>query len=173
MMWIPTKLWTEHWATLRSQKEGNPPMKADRRALIGIPSGAGIATAIWPPDNVGVILDGTAIITALLFGLLVHVFTLGLSASADHRIRDTWVMDLIDQLRINTAYAITIGIVAVIFLSAAGAYQYSPRWVESPLGSIGIAFVVHMLMTLGMVVKRTNTAYTEMRKRSHVRQSPK
>lgn len=166
MMWIPTNLWAEHWDTLRSQKEGNPPMTADRRAFVLIPAGIGIVTLIWPPDDVSVILDGTAITTALLFGLLVHVFTLGLSASSDSRVRDSWVMELIDQLRINTAYAIMIGIMAVVFLSAAGAYDKAPRWVESPLASIGIALVVHLLMTLGMVLKRTNSAYTEMRKRT-------
>jgi len=165
MMWIPTTLWSEHWATLRSQRD-NSPMKADRRAFVGIPVLVGIATTIWPPDNVGVILDGTAITTALLFGLLIHVFSLGIAASNDDRLRGTWVLDLIDQLRINTAYAIMIGILAVIFLSVAGAYSSAPSWFEVPISSIGIALVVHLLMTLGMVIKRTNRAYTEMRSRS-------
>ncbi len=166
MMWIPTKLWSEHWNTIRSQKAGHPPMKVDRIAFVAIPVVAAGTTAIWPPASVGVVIDGTAIITALLFGLLVHVFSLGLAASKDEVLRDSWVLDLIDQLRINTAYAITIGIVAVIFLTISGAYSTEADWFVRTVGSIGIGFVTHLLMTLGMVIKRTNAAYVEMRKRT-------
>lgn len=165
MMWIPTKLRAEHWNTLRSQKSGEP-MRADRNALIWVPVAVAAATAIWPPSNAGAILDGTAIITALLFTLLIHVFSLGLAASQDERIRDTWVMDLIDQLRVNTAYAIAVGILAVIFLSAASAYNTAPDLLQRGLTAPGIGLVVHLLMTLGMVIKRVNSAYVEMRRLS-------
>lgn len=164
MMWIPTSLLRDHWATLRSQRTGRP-MKWDRRAFVALPAVVSATAMIWEVDTAP-LLDATAILTALLFTLLVHVFTLGLQASTHPILRNSWVLTLIDELRINTAYAIGTGILAVVFLSAAGAYPQAPWWIQRSLAAVGTALVVHLLMTLGMVIKRTNTAYVEMRKQT-------
>ena len=168
MMWIPTGIVTEHWATLTSRATGKP-MKVDRALLVWIPVLCGLAAGIWPPNQHGTILDGTAIITALLFGLLVHVFMLGVTVSDDARLNHTWVMDLIDELRINTGYAIGVGLLATAALSVAGAYE-NPGAADSLFvtitGAVGIGLALHLLMTLGMVLKRTNSAYTNMRKKT-------
>ncbi|GAB6987703.1 hypothetical protein JCM10369A_42290 [Nocardioides pyridinolyticus] len=87
-------------------------------------------------------------------------------ASKEELLQGSWVLQLIDELRINTAYAISSGILAVVFLSAAGAYDSASSLVTIPLSSVGTGLVVHLLMTLGMILKRTNTACVEMRKRT-------
>lgn len=163
MMWIPTGLWSDHWNTLRSQKTGKP-MQWDRITLILLPLAAAIISAIWPPGQTSVLIDGTAILTGLLFGLLIHVFSLGVSAGADERLQGTWIIGLIDELRINTSYAVAVGIAGVTFLAIDGAYPRAPGWLSRPFGAIGVLLVVHLLMTLGMVIKRTNRAYVEMRR---------
>jgi hypothetical protein len=129
--------------------------------------------------GVAEILAGVAILTGLLFGLLVHVFSVGLRISEDGRwSSSSKVTILVDELRANVAYACGVGLVLTVLLviaAALGASDSSPIVVSPSTGHVQVAdthsgltpwlsglvaaLFLHLVLTLFMVLKRVRTAY--------------
>lgn len=110
------------------------------------------------------ILAGIAIFTALLFGLLIHVFSLGLRVTDDPRTpRFGRTATLIDQLQANISYSVLIGIVATAMLIVAAATTPKDKPIGTLLSSAIVAILLHLMLTVFMALKRTRAAYEAMR----------
>lgn len=115
-------------------------------------------------QDLGGIMNGVSIFTALLFGLLIHVFQLGLRLTDDPRVTNgSRVMRLIDQTQANIAYSVLVGLVtasAVGVVSATTEKDHAPGRLPS---AILAALLVHLVMIILMALKRTNAAYRAFR----------
>ncbi|MFF5054013.1 hypothetical protein ACFY1S_12610 [Micromonospora sp. NPDC000663] len=110
------------------------------------------------------ILAGVAVFTALLFGLLVHVFTLGLRLTDDPRISKRGrTAQLVDQLQQNVAYAIVVGLFTTSVLIVGVSTTVKDRALGTPISALVVFSVVHLILCMLMVLKRTQAAYDEFR----------
>lgn len=108
------------------------------------------------------LLTGVSILTGLLFGLLIHVLSLGLAIAHDDRITlENPVIRLSEQLRANVAWACGVGLLLVSVLTAAASLMESdptrpyPAW----LTGVVLAISLHLVGTLLMVMKRVRATY--------------
>lgn len=114
-------------------------------------------------SNIQNILAGVAVFTALLFGLFVHVFTLGMRIAEDARLTESSRLTrMVDQLQANVGYATFIGLVCTGVLTALLAV-YSEGSVHRVFTALVIALLVHMFMTLLMILKRMRSTYYAFR----------
>lgn len=110
------------------------------------------------------ILGGMAILTALLFGLLIHVFSLGLRLADDARYtRTSPVTILIDELRANVSYACGVSLlltVVIVFNAALSSKDSNGMnvWVSCIVAWL----FVHLSLTLLMIINRVRSAYRKM-----------
>lgn len=134
---------------------------------------------LWLGDfrlrDTGQVLAGVAIFTGLLFGLLVHVFAVGLQISDSPRFTTTSrVTLLVDELRANVAYACGVGLLLTMILLVSSAFATTTppgvsgtapeREVIAWASSAIAALVLHLVLTMLMVLKRLRTAYTLLAK---------
>lgn len=110
------------------------------------------------------ILAGVAILTGLLFALVIHVFTLGLRITDDPRIgARSRTSRLIDQLQSNVLYTVLVGIVTTIALSVASATTESGHHTGKIMTAILVVLLAHMVLMILMILKRMRSAYDEFR----------
>lgn len=133
---------------------------------------AGIAAGVWlvggELKSTSDMLDGVAIITGLLLGLLVHVLGLGLRVAEDPRLtRSSKVAVLVDELRANTAWAAAVGVGLTSALVLVGAFTGEqeagsgyPAWLSGLL----VGTFVHLMLTLLMILKRVRATYKALGK---------
>lgn len=127
-----------------------------------------IATAIFWWDikirGIAEIIGGMAILTALLFGLLVHVFTLGLHLADNPRFtRSSDVTILIDELRANVAYACAVSLLlTTILVCTAALAKNTSNGVNLAISTLCAWLFMHLTLTLMMVINRVRTAYQLM-----------
>jgi hypothetical protein len=111
------------------------------------------------------ILAGIAVFTALLFALVIHVFSLGLRVTDDPRIGGrSRTSRLVDQLQANVSYAVFIGILATIALSVASGTTDSKYRVGRIMTAILVVILTHFVMTTLMILKRMRAAYLDFRR---------
>jgi hypothetical protein len=157
----------DHLSTLVGQSSDTPSRRWwDYVQFYGIPLVlAGVAyvaqVRIRGADG---ILAGVSIYTALLFGLIVHVFTLGLRISDDpDTSRGDRLSLLIDELEKNVGYSVLIGIVTTAVLIFAIATTEDGHALGGIISAITIFFLCHLLLTIFMILKRTHAAYQVLR----------
>ncbi|MBB2915475.1 hypothetical protein FHS43_006796 [Streptosporangium becharense] len=115
-----------------------------------------------------VLLSGIAVLTGFLFGLLVHVFSVGVKVADDPRYGSGDRLPiLIDELRANVSYSCGVGLLITVLLIFPVAFM-KPEDLEDGLSS-GMAglfstLFTHLILTLLMVVKRVRSAYKVMAK---------
>lgn len=110
------------------------------------------------------LLSGVSVFTALLFGLLVHVFMLGLRVTDDPRVpKGGRTSKLVDQLVSNVAYAVLAGIMATAVLMVAVSTTEKDRPLSVAISAVVVALLVHLLLTIFMALKRTQAAYIAFR----------
>ncbi|MDH2429682.1 hypothetical protein [Sphaerisporangium sp. TRM90804] len=115
-----------------------------------------------------VLLSGVAILTGFLFGLLVHVFSLGIKVADDprHESGDK-LPTLIDELRANVSYSCGVGLLITVLLVVPVAF-IEPSIVAAGLSSdmtaIFSTLFIHLILTLLMVIRRVRAAYKVMAK---------
>lgn len=143
------------------------PWIPDYLAFFVVPIAVGVASFLFHVrirDADG-ILAGVAILTGLLFALIIHVFTLGLRITDDPRISDqSRTSRLVDQLQANVMYSVLAGIAATIALGI-GVSTTVPgirigRWMSAVL----VTLLAHLILNLLMILKRMRSAYREFRK---------
>lgn len=156
----------DHFETFSDHQAGGRPLVRDYAGMLGLPILA--AGAIWfvgiRVREVGTFLGGIAILTGLLFALVIFVFQLRLQVSGDPRHPNgSRLPVLLDELFANVNYAVIIGMAtsAVGVVAAAtsdSASGEAPLWASVVLTALG----VHLLLTVLMCVKRTRAAYRRM-----------
>lgn len=122
--------------------------------------------AIWKQfhaTDVGAFLGGLSVFGALLFGLVVFVFQLRITAASDPRIPPgSRVIRLLDALFKNVNYAVLVGLattsLGVLSLWLGDSKTGAPVWVSVAL----VYFVCHLGLTILMCVKRVDAAYRQL-----------
>jgi hypothetical protein len=110
------------------------------------------------------ILAGIAILTGLLFAMVIHVFSLGLRITDDPRIgTKSRTSRLIDQLQSNVLYAVLVGIVTTVALSIASATTESGHRTGKIMTAVLVVLLIHMILMIMMILKRMRSAYEEFR----------
>ena len=110
------------------------------------------------------IIGGMAILTGLLFGLLVHVFSLGLRLRDDPRYTSSSnVSILIDELRANVSYSCGIALLlTAILMIAAALSKNAAQGLNFVTSAISIGLFANLALTLLMVINRVRSAYRIM-----------
>lgn len=151
--------WTETGADEKQHKS-----PSDWVLFVLIPAGVGLVAALTGVRlyNVEAILAGAAILTGLLFGLLVHVLSLGLHLAGDENVKPgSLIARLTDQLRSNITWACAVGLVLTGFTAAVGALSRdltqtgSAPWATGVITALGL----HLGLTLLMILKRIRSTY--------------
>ncbi|PDP88680.1 hypothetical protein CQJ94_05580 [Glycomyces fuscus] len=156
---------TDHLATLVDRRTRRW-MPLDYVGFFAFPLAVGVSVFLFEVRiaNVQNLIAGVSVFTALLFGLLVHVFSLGLRVAAE-RLGEGAVRTakMVDQLHANVAYATLVSLVTTAGLMALiVAYDQAEvaRWASAAV----ITVLVHLFMTLLMVLKRIRSMYAQMRR---------
>lgn len=163
--WSVRPLVTNHLRTLVDQRTDKYRV-SDYLTFYGLPLAFGAASYFTEFRLRGVegLLSGVSVFTALLFGLLVHVFTLGLRITDDPRVQNgSRTSKLVDQLVSNVAYAVLAGILATAVLMVAVSTTEKDRPLGVPISALVVALLLHLLLTIFMALKRTQAAYTAFR----------
>ncbi|WP_189239024.1 hypothetical protein [Planomonospora parontospora] len=135
-----------------------------------IPTGIGIFC--WIRDVKlyisDVMLGGVAILTGFLFGLMLHIFSIGVKIADDPRYKSgDKLPTLVDELRANVSYSCGIGLLVTVILVIPVAF-ISPSTLEAGLNSdmagLFSTLFTHLVLTLLMVIRRVRSAYKAMSK---------
>ncbi|OKH72904.1 hypothetical protein EB72_19800 [Mycobacterium sp. SWH-M1] len=158
-------LWKDHvetWSDSMTKSE----VTSERRKLFiwffGVPTLAAVPPILWHfnLNNVGQILTGTGVMTALLFGLLGVIFNMGvtLRKEGDKFPNAHNLPRAISDLRANATYAIVVGFILSLTLGVASAVSKTPvlAWGWTPPV---VWLVVHLVLTLLMILRRFRTAF--------------
>lgn len=159
--WSVTTIITEHARTLVDQRTGKA-MISDYLVFYGLPIAAGIACYLGGFRLRGTegLLAGISILTALLFGLLIHGFTLGMRVSDDSRIAKRGrIAKLIDELQANLTYAVLIGISTTLVLILAVGTTQPGHALGVLISSIIVLLTSHLLLVILMALRRLQSAY--------------
>lgn len=121
-------------------------------------------------SNIGDMIAGFAVLAGFLFGLVIFVFQLRLGMSHDPRVQEKVNLPtLIDQLFANVLYAVFVSFVLTLVAIAVGATEGHDRngtalgvepWMAALITVIGL----HLLAVVLMCLKRTRTAYVELKR---------
>ncbi|MFI9835516.1 hypothetical protein ACIHFD_00675 [Nonomuraea sp. NPDC051941] len=155
----------DHLDTFRDQRT-NERRRQDYLSFYAIPTTFGIAGYLFDfkMQDPASILAGIAVFTALLFGLLIHIFSMGLRVNDDSRLPKYGnTAALIDQLQANVSYSVLIGIITTAFLIAAAAIRENNQPINSLLSAIIVTLLIHLMLTVFMALKRTRAAYQALR----------
>lgn len=163
----------DHLDTLQDERTGNRRWQ-DRATLYGFPAAAGVTIAFFGVElqGIGEIVGGLSILAGFLFGMVVFVFQLRMQVSNDPRVAQGGRLPrLIDQLFANVSYAVLVGFVTASLAIAASATRAtvpgSPGDLlpVNPWWSAGLVFLfVHLMLLLGMALRRTRAAYRELKR---------
>lgn len=114
------------------------------------------------------LIAGVSVLAALLFGLVIYVFQLGVDVRGREKGKvPPRLPSLIDQLFQNVLYAVLVAIaLLVVFIVAAQFEGPTAKGASSslPVGwSVGIVVIsAHLLAVISQCVKRTRRAYLEL-----------
>lgn len=120
----------------------------------------------WTMGGVGELLGGMAILTGLLFGLVVWTFQLRMTAGANPA-QQSSVTSFLDELFANVLYSVLVGILTVALIVAETSFQVDPSGVADPRAgqwwtAVLLVVISHFLLTLAMCLKRVRAAYHKM-----------
>lgn len=164
----PVPIVREQLGTLRNHRTGRPSV-VDWLVLVGLPLVLGFA--MWATKTLvvdaGQLLAGLAVLTGFVFGLLVFVFQLKLSATQDPRVPAGGILsNLLDELFANIAYTVLVGLVSVVLIlvsTSIGSALPPAAGATTVLNTVWSAVVVgalaHFSLMLLMCLKRTHLAY--------------
>ncbi|MEV1003580.1 hypothetical protein [Nonomuraea sp. NPDC050202] len=163
--WSVIPLIEDHLATFRDQRT-NEKRNRDYLVFYAVPMSFGIACYLagFEMRDPASILAGIAVFTALLFGLLLHVFSLGLRIKDDPRQSTVGrTAQLVDQLQANVGYAVLVGIVTTALLIIAAATTGKDQPIGVLMSAVIAGSLLHLMLTVFMALKRTRAAYHELR----------
>lgn len=152
-----------HVDTLRHAQTGKYRW-LDFATFYGAPAvAAGIAVYLgFRAKDVGAFLGGVSVFAALLFGLVVFVFQLRMTAATDPRIHAGGrLLKLLDQLFRNVSYAVLVGLITTslgVLSIWSATSDGAPVWLSATL----VYSVTHMMLTVLMCLKRVDAAYRRL-----------
>ena len=108
-------------------------------------------------------LAGVSILTGLLFGLLVHVLSVGMTLARDERVSvNSRIVRLTNELRANVSWACGVGLALTTLLTLISSFvplgekgQAVPVWATAIVLLLG----THLVGTLLMILKRVRSTY--------------
>jgi hypothetical protein len=161
--WSVSEIVRDHLGTLRDARS-NRYRTSDFFAFYAAPIVVAVGAYFtgFKLQGIEAAVGGVAIYTALLFGMLIHVFQLRIRVADSETLRASIRLGrLIDELESNVAYAVLVGIAAtsalVIAASLLGTTNPLPRGASSVL----TALFVHLILSTFLVLKRVRAAYAE------------
>lgn len=157
--WSVLGIFSDHFQTLSDARTGKPRI-ADYISFYLVPLAGAIVGYFVDFRVKGAegVLAGVAVYTALLFGLIVHVFQLRMRM-IDQQSSHSRLAELIDELETNMSYTILVGIVStgVLIYAIAASDKDSP--VNALLSAIIVFLLLHLVLSLLMILKRTRSVY--------------
>ncbi|WP_150252394.1 hypothetical protein [Nocardiopsis deserti] len=163
--WSVLGVITDHLGTLVNRRTRSW-MLRDYAAFFAFPVGAGIGVFLLEVQiaNAQNLIAGVSVFTALLFGLLVHVFGLGLRVSTERSGEGaSRTTTMVDQLHANVAYATLVSLVMTAGLMAL-IVVYDQEEVPGWASAVVVTVLAHLFMTLLMVLKRMRSMYAQLRR---------
>lgn len=163
----------DHQSTLyRIDANGvHHPRRADKVVMWGLPlmvAGVAMAAGVRLQDT-GPVLNGVAIVTGGLFGLLVMIFGVqALGGSQSHR--RLAVVTLVRETRANVAYATAWSLLITATVMLVGAFREAPDplsaepdpGVNPILTGLILGMLTHLGLTLLMVLNRIRLAFSKI-----------
>jgi hypothetical protein len=129
----------------------------DLTTFVVLPVSLGLIAGKWLPEvrNIGGILAGVGVFTALLFGLLVNVLNLSVKLRRDEGLLpETALVRNVAELFVNVAWSVLVGLVVVLLLVVATA-THNPG---DALGGVWVgvlsATLLHLVCTVVMALVR-------------------
>lgn len=153
----------DQYSTFTDAHTGRPRFE-DYFVVLAIPIGLGAWSVLsgGTITIVGELISAIAIITSLLFGLVVFIFQLRVQLGAKdvaERVPMSSVQ-LIDEMFKNVAYAIVIGFAATaLLLLGAAVRDESEQAISVALSGAIVVLLAHFVLTLAMCLKRLTKAY--------------
>lgn len=154
----------DHYGTLVDQNAPNRPHLPDYFTLIGVPAGIGVWVGLaFKFTDMQSYIGGVAIFTALLFGLVIHIFQLRMQLLSNSQVpRDGSLIDFINQLFYNVNYAVVIGVIATVASMAAAVTADDNGRVNGIWSGIVAALGAHLMLVVFMCIKRIRAAYRQI-----------
>lgn len=154
----------DHYGTLVDQNSPNRPHVPDYLVLIGVPACVGTWVGyVFQLRDMQSYIGGVAILTALLFGLVIHVFQLRIQLLNDVRVpRDGKLVGFINQLFANVNYAVVVGVVTTAASMAAAVTADNDGRVNSIWSGVVAGLGTHLMLVVFMCIKRIRAAYREI-----------
>lgn len=166
-----TELAQDHARTWVEQDEHRKShrSRADWRLFVGLPVISAVVVALLGIRlrSVDALLTGVSIITGLLFGLLIHILTLGLRIAEDDKIpAGSRIAVLTSELRANVAWAcaVGLGISALLAITDSFVVNMSKQGLHPALTGVAIGLLLHLGLTLLAILKRVRSTYNMLGK---------
>lgn len=159
-----TNTWVEQDADQRDHAS-----RADWLLFVALPVAVMIALTLGGIRlrSADALLTGVSIITGLLFGLLVHVLTLGLRLADDNAVSaGSRIVVLVGEIRANVSWACAVGLIlsCVLALSSSFATDMSTTGLPPLLTGAIVGLLTHLVLTLLSILKRVRSTYTVLGK---------
>lgn len=151
----------EHYRTFYDARTGKPRWQ-DYVMPVAVPLVAAAVSAAlgWRMSSAATLTNGLAILTGLLFALVVFVFQLRLDVTRDPRHEGQLSLRTrIDELFQNVLYAILVGLTATVLSVIADAATSTDGQVSRWWTAVMIAVGGHAVATVLQCLKRTLRAY--------------
>jgi hypothetical protein len=161
--WSAARVTQDHWRTLVDART-NRIRVLDILAFYGTAIILGLAAYFTDFQLRGLegVLSGVSIYTALLFGLLVHVFQLRVRLVDQKFSHSSVVARLTDELEANVSYTVLMGLLTTASLIGTVATTQKDMPASKPLSAIICTLLIHLFMSLLLVLKRTRAAYRNL-----------
>lgn len=137
----------------------------DYVVILGVPAGAGALVGyLYQLRDMSSYIGGTAIFTALLFGMVVHVFQLRMQLLNNPYVpRDGDLAGFVDQLFANVNYAVVVGVASTAISMGAAVTASDSGRINHVWSGVVVAFGVHLILVVFMCIKRIRAAYREIK----------
>lgn len=119
--------------------------------------------------EIGDLIGGLALFSGFLFALVIFVFQLRLTVTNDPRVQQKALLpQLIDELFANVAYSVIVAVVAAGAAMVASSFNEFDKsgtdiGLTPLLSSILLALTLHLVLMILFCLKRTVSAYRELK----------
>jgi len=127
-----------------------------------VPIAAGFSIAEWGPAvrNIGGVLGGVGVFTALLFAMLINLFNLSVKLRRDEGVRPEEPLALnVDELFYNVGWSVVVGLALVISMTAAAVTHSAARGLGYAWVVVLVSLLLHLILTVVLAIVRLVSAY--------------
>lgn len=149
-------IFRDHIGTLTDARTKRPKV-ADYALFYGVPLALVVVGWLlrWKVEGFEAVLVALALITGLLFNLLVLLFDS--AARAKSRPGSTSDLVLIKHLQANVTYAVSVALLATTWVGALALTGIDK--IGRPWSALLVARLAHFVLTLAMILKRVRSAF--------------